>query len=77
MLVEGRAPRLDASTFWYSCLCGVSIAVCMFANLMALKEGAVVLVQVFSMAGLLVPCITGIFCFRSRFRFFSYWELVY
>ncbi len=69
LLFETKKPVFDGQTFWYAFLCGMSVAVCMFANLMALKEGAVVLVQVFATAGILVPCVAGVFLFQEAISF--------
>lgn len=65
LLFEAEKPVFNGPTFWYAFLCGISVAICTFANLMALKEGAVVLVQVFATAGILVPCVAGVFLFQE------------
>ena len=64
-LLQGESLRIDAATLGFSILCGISMAICMVTNLIALKDGAVVLVQVFSMAGILIPCILGTFLFAE------------
>ncbi|MEG2380143.1 MAG: hypothetical protein RSB38_00410 [Oscillospiraceae bacterium] len=67
LLLVGKGNlHIDSMMLWCSIICGISIAVCMVANLMALKEGAIVLVQVFAMAGILVPCISGSFLFGEK-----------
>ncbi|MEG1879932.1 MAG: EamA family transporter [Oscillospiraceae bacterium] len=65
MLIGGGNLHIDKWTLLYAVMCGISISICMIANLMALKEGSVALVNIFAMAGILIPCVTGHFFFQE------------
>lgn len=53
----------DVKTVLISAFSGVMLAVNMFCSIYAMKHGMVALVSLFSSAGLIVPCLAGVFMF--------------
>lgn len=65
--VQGLSALIpDGLTVLFALIMAVSLAVCTFSSLMALKSGTMVLNSLFGMAGLFVPCIAGVFLFGER-----------
>ena len=71
LLFAGDGLVFDLPTVLLSVLTSFSLTICMFCALAAMKSGTVVLVSMFSGAGLLVPCIAGIFLFHETIGVFQ------
>lgn len=66
LLILGESFHTDILTLGLSALTGISTAACMLSGLMAMQSGTIVLVNLFSMAGLLIPCVFGVFMFGEN-----------
>lgn len=55
----------DAKTVLISSLSGIFLASCTILNLLGMKRCSIALCSMFSTAGLLVPCVAGIFLFHE------------
>ncbi len=67
LIVIGKnALTLDSSTLIISVFSGVMLVASMFCSIFAMKSGTVALVSMFSTAGLIVPCIAGVFLFDEK-----------
>lgn len=63
ILIGGNQIRFESRTLLISVFSGITLAASTGFNLIALKEGTVALASLFGTAGILVPCIAGIFLF--------------
>lgn len=67
LIVIGRsALTLDKNTLIISVFSGLMLVLSMFCGIYAMKSGTVALVSMFSTAGLIVPCISGVFLFDEK-----------
>lgn len=67
LIVIGKsAITLDKSTLLISGFSGLMLVASMFCGIFAMKSGTVALVSMFSTAGLIVPCIAGVFLFNEK-----------
>ena len=60
---------LNAETVIISSLSGISLAMCSLLSLRSYHYGTVVLNSVFSTAGLIIPCVAGVFVFNEPMSF--------
>lgn len=58
--------KADGLTLLLSLMMAVTLALSTFAGIMSMKSGTMVLSSLFSMAGLFVPCIAGVFLFDEK-----------
>ncbi len=72
LVTERGGFSISFAAILISAMGAVSLCLNVFCSLSALKNGAIVLVMLFSSAGLLVPSIAGIFLFNERM---SIWQL--
>ncbi|MEG2380296.1 MAG: DMT family transporter [Oscillospiraceae bacterium] len=72
LMITGTKIIIDLPTLLISILSAVSLGVCLICTVMALKEGAIVLINVFGTAGLIIPCIAGWFLFDEKFTFLQF-----
>ena len=63
ILVVKNGFNCNLSTFLISCFSGIMLAASSGFSLAAMKSGTVALTSLFGTAGILVPCIAGIFLF--------------
>lgn len=66
LLFEG-GPSLSPAALGIAALGGVSLALCGVFEYVALRHGAVVLVQLAGMSGMLIPCVAGNWLFHEPF----------
>ena len=66
IIIGKNALTLDRSTLIISVFSGVMLVASMFCGIFAMKSGTVALVSMFSTAGLIVPCIAGVFLFDEK-----------
>lgn len=59
VLASGGFAKLDFAALFYGTLSGVAILLSTACTLLAMKNGTVSLVTLFSMAGLIVPCLAN------------------
>lgn len=69
LVLCGGAVQADLFMLLYGMLFAVCLTVCTYAGIAAMQGSAMVLVSMFEMAGLLVPCIVGIFAFSEQLKF--------
>lgn len=67
------ASKFSLSAVMVSALAAVAQAISLFCSLEAMKSGAMVLVTLAGAAGLLIPCILGIFIFNEPM---DIWQLI-
>ncbi|MHC1694868.1 MAG: EamA family transporter [Eubacteriales bacterium] len=72
IFIGGKGLSLDAPTVLISLLAAVSLCVCTFCPLAAMKDGSLTLVSLFGTAGLLVPSIAGVFLFGEKMSLMQY-----
>ena len=65
VLLSGAALQADLLTIAIAVFSGLSMSVASYAGVLALKSGTIALNAMFSSAGLIVPCIAGIFMFNA------------
>ena len=65
ILIAQNGFNFSLSTLLISCFSGIMLAASSGFSLAAMKCGTVVLSSLFSTAGILVPCIAGIFIFNQ------------
>lgn len=63
LIISQNFSGFNLETLVISTLSGLSLALCSLFSLQSLKQGTVVLNSIFSTAGLIVPCVAGIFAF--------------
>ncbi len=73
MLIAGGSGDIGPMSFAISALGSLALAVSIYCSLEAMKSGAIILVSLASSAGLLLPCIFGIFMFDEPM---STWQFV-
>lgn len=64
ILLGGNGFSFDLKTIGLSVLSGLMLTISMSCSLYAMKSGMVALVSLFGTAGLIVPCIAGVFLFE-------------
>lgn len=65
ILFGGNGLRIDAATVLLSLLSGVMLASSISFSLYAMKTGMVSLVALFGTAGMIIPCLAGVFLFNT------------
>lgn len=76
IIFAGNSFKCDAFTFGISVFSGLMLTCSSALSLTALKNGTVSLNSLFSTAGLLVPCIGGIFLFDEKMSVFQWLGLL-
>lgn len=67
LIVVGKnALVLDKNTLIISVFSGLMLVASMFCGIFAMKSGTVALVSMFNTAGLIVPCVAGVFLFNEK-----------
>ena len=66
IIIGKSALTLDKNTLIISVFSGLMLVASMFCGIYAMKSGTVALVSMFSTAGLIVPCIAGVFLFDEK-----------
>lgn len=72
ILVAGKGFICDTKTVIISVISGAMLVASMFCSIYALKSGMVALVSLFSTAGLIVPCLAGVFMFGIPIYFMQW-----
>lgn len=72
ILFSGSGIKTDLLTLVISFISALSLLLCTFCSLAAMKSGTLTLTTLFGSAGLLVPCIAGIFMFRETMSVMQY-----
>lgn len=72
ILAAGEGFICNTKTVIISALSGTMLVASMFCSLYALKSGMVALVSLFSTAGLIVPCLAGVFMFGVPIYFMQW-----
>ncbi len=65
IIVGGNGLRINAPTLLLSLLSGTMLASSISFSLYAMKTGMVSLVALFGTAGMIIPCLTGVFLFNT------------
>ena len=73
MLITGGSGDIGPMSFAISALGALALTISIYCSLEAMKSGAIILVSLASSAGLLLPCIFGIFMFDEPM---STWQFV-
>lgn len=73
MLIAGGSGDIGLMSFAISALGALALTISIYCSLEAMKSGAIILVSLASSAGLLLPCIFGIFMFDEPM---STWQFI-
>lgn len=73
MLIAGGSGDIGLMSFAISALGALALTISIYCSLEAMKSGAIILVSLASSAGLLLPCIFGIFMFDEPM---SAWQFI-
>ena len=73
MLITGGSGDIGPMSFAISALGALALTISIYCSLEAMKSGAIILVSLASSAGLLLPCIFGIFMFDEPM---STWQFI-
>lgn len=73
MLITGGSGDIGLMSFAISALGALALTISIYCSLEAMKSGAIILVSLASSAGLLLPCIFGIFMFDEPM---SAWQFI-
>lgn len=73
MLIAGGSGDIGPMSFAISALGALALTISIYCSLEAMKNGAIILVSLASSAGLLLPCIFGIFMFDEPM---SAWQFI-
>jgi len=68
--------KINAQTCLISIVSATAIALSFFSSLVVLRDGTVVLAQIFSTAGLIVPCLAGRFLFDEKISYVQFGGLI-
>ncbi len=71
VLVANTPFQIDWLTVTLSFVTGISIVVGTLSSLKAMTSGTVILSKLFATAGLLIPCIAGVFLFQESINLFQ------
>lgn len=65
IILGGGGMKLDAVTVILSVISGITLSSSTFFSLYAMKTGMVSLVSLFGTAGMIIPCLAGVFLFNT------------
>lgn len=66
LIFSGEFKQIDLMTVLLASVSGIMLVVTSFCGLYAIKSGSMALSSIFGTAGLIVPCIAGIFLFDEK-----------
>lgn len=76
LLIMRQPLKINAQTCLISIVSATAIALSFFSSLVVLRDGTVVLAQIFSTAGLIVPCLAGRFLFDEKISYVQFGGLI-
>lgn len=75
ILFSGSGIKAGFPTVIISLMSALSLSLCTFCSLAAMKSGTLTLTSLFGSAGLLVPCVAGIFMFKEVMSVMQYFGI--